>query len=168
MWYVVQVAGGREEKTALMILGRVSRTVMDECFIPKKERMKKFRGRWRQVEEILFPGYVFAETKVPEKLYQELKQIAMMTKVLQDGTFHFIPLSEEEETQIKTIGDNYHVTRISKVRVNEGKEVVILDGPLKNVEGKIVKVDLHKREVVVKISFMGRAVELKLGIEMVK
>lgn len=168
MWYVIQVQGGQEEKTARMIEKQVSGGVMEECFIPKKERVKKFRGQWQQVEEVLFPGYVFASAKEPEQLYGQLKQITKMTKLLQDGACYFLPLSEEEEQMIKKIGDNYHVTRLSKVKVEEGKHVVILDGPLVNQEGNIVKVNLHKREVVVRVSFMGRMVDLKLGIETVE
>ena len=168
MWYVIQVMGGREENTADMIRKRISSETIEECFIPKKERLKKFKGRWQQIEEILFPGYVFAEAKDPEELYRQLKQITMMTKVLQDGEFHFLPLSEEEERQIKGMGDHSHITGLSKVRVEEGKQVAILEGPLKNMEGKIVKVDLHKREVIVNVLFMGRNVKLKLGIEMVE
>lgn len=175
MWYVIQVMGGQEEKTAGMIRSRVSEDAMEECFIPKKERVKKFKGSWRQVEEILFPGYVFAQAKEPEALYRELKQITMMTKLLQDGTFCFLPLSEAEEMMIKRIGNNYHVTGLSKVRVeNRNKsgekcdqKVVIIDGPLKDQEGRIVKYNLHKREVTVRISFMGNTMDLKLGLELV-
>lgn len=176
MWYVIQVMGGQEEKTAGMIRARVSEAAMEECFIPKKERVKKFKGSWKRVEEILFPGYVFAEAKEPEELYCELKRITMMTKLLQDGTFCFLPLSEAEEMMIKRIGDNYHVTRLSKVRVeNKDKtgekcdqKVVIIDGPLKEQEGRIVRYNLHKREVTVRVLFMGREMDLKLGLELVK
>lgn len=168
MWYVIQVQGGQEEKTAELIRRQVAPSVMEECFIPKKERMKKLRGSWKKLEEVLFPGYVFAVAKEPEELHRQLKQITKMTKILQDGTCYFLPLSEEEEKIIKNIGDNYHMTKLSQIKVEEGKKVTILDGPLKEQEGNIVKVDLHRREVIVRVPFMGRLVDLKLGIEMVE
>lgn len=168
MWYVIQVQGGQEEKTAELIRKQVAPCVLDECFIPKKERLKKYRGEWRRMEEILFPGYVFAAAREPAELYHQLKQISKMTKILQDGTFHFSPLSENEEYSIKTIGDNYHMTRLSKIKIQEGKQVVILEGPLKNQEGNIVKINFHKREAVVRIMLMGRMVDLKLGIELME
>ena len=72
---------------------------------------------------------------------------------------------------IQGIGDKRHVTRISRIVVGpeagRDREVVILDGPLKNQEGRIVRYNLHKREVTVRIPFMGNDVELRLGIEMV-
>ena len=181
MWYVIQVQGGQEEKTAELIKKQL--TLCDdslrECFIPKKERVKKFKGRWQQVEELLFPGYVFADSGNAEELYRRLKQVGRLTKVLQDGNFLFLSLSEDEEQRIKAIGDCRHVTRVSKVQVvggeysgkvdgiDRGKKVVVREGPLKGLEGYVTKGDLHKREVTVQMPFAGRMVDVKLGIELV-
>ena len=180
MWYVIQVQGGQEEKTAELIKKQL--TLCDdslrECFIPKKERVKKFKGRWQQVEELLFPGYVFADSGDAEELYRR-KQVGRLTKVLQDGNFLFLSLSEDEEQRIKAIGDCRHVTRVSKVQVvggeysgradgiDRGKNVVVREGPLKGLEGYVTKVNLHKREVTVQMPFAGRMVDVKLGIELV-
>lgn len=170
MWYVIQVSGGQEEGTARLMQKRIPRDILTECFIPRKERKKKFKGIWRQVEEILFPGYVFAVTEAPGELFLRLKAVERMTKLLREETF-FYPLSSEEEEMIQGIGDKRHVTRISRIVVGpeagRDREVVILDGPLKNQEGRIVRYNLHKREVTVRIPFMGNDVELRLGIEMV-
>lgn len=201
MWYVIQVAGGREEETAALIQKQISPDVMRESFIPRKERIKKFRGRWRQVQEILFPGYVFTETEQPEALFLELKHVTRLTKLLQDGKSFFIPLSREEEKMIRSIGDEMHVTRVSRVKVEkrekskqgieikgensiiktksglktverpeivDSKKIVILSGPLKNHEGWIVRYNLHKREVTVRLPFMGQEMEVRMGIEIVK
>ena len=45
---------------------------------------------------------------------------------------------------------------------------MIIDGPLKNQEGRIVKYNLHKREATVKLRFMGNEMELRLAIELVE
>ena len=52
MWYVIQTFGGEEERTAHMIRKLVSRDCLEECFVPKRERLKKFRGSWNKVEEV--------------------------------------------------------------------------------------------------------------------
>ncbi|NBI71531.1 antiterminator LoaP [Clostridiaceae bacterium] len=172
MWYVIQVSGGQEEGTARLMQRRISREILKECFIPRKERNKKFKGIWRQVEEILFPGYVFAVTEEPGELFHQLKSVDRLTKLLREEAC-FYPLSPEEERMIRGMGDKRHVTRISRIIVSPdagrdvGREVMILDGPLKNQEGRIVRYNLHKREVTVRMPFMGNEVELRLGIEMV-
>lgn len=179
MWYVIQVQGGQEERTAELIKRQLTfkDSCLKECFIPKKERVKKFRGNWRQIEEILFPGYVFADSDNAQELYERLKQVGRLTKVLQDGDFLFLALSEEEEKMLKTIGDRRHITEVSKVeivkemvdvKVRTGNKVLVREGPLKGLEGSIVNVNLHKREVTVQIPFAGRIVDVKLGIEIVE
>lgn len=192
MWYVIQVAGGQEEETAALIQKQIPHEILTECFIPRKERVKKFHGRWQQVEEILFPGYVFSVTTQPDELFLRLKQVTRLTKLLKDGESFFIPLSEKEEEFIRSIGDNYHITRLSRLLIREtketgkgsgkengasdaglcfdnllGKEVVILSGPLKNHPGRILSCNLHKREVTVVLPFMGRETEVRMGIEIV-
>jgi|InofroStandDraft_1065614.scaffolds.fasta_scaffold96275_2 transcriptional antiterminator NusG len=166
MWYVIQTLGGEEEKTADMIR-RIPSYYIEECFVPKRERMKKFHGCWNKVEEVLFQGYVFVISKQPEKLYQELRKIPRMTKILGREKDIFIPLNEEEEQLICGIGDRRHKTSISQIEIMERKKICVIDGPLKGYLGNIVKMNLHKREVVIKVKFMGRYMELKMGIEMV-
>ena len=51
--------------------------------------------------------------------------------------------------------------------VREGNQIQVIDGPLKGYVGNIVKINLHKREVIVRVEFMERRMELKMGIEMV-
>ncbi|MCI8887578.1 MAG: antiterminator LoaP [Hungatella sp.] len=167
MWYVIQTLGGEEERTAHMIRRKIPPYYMKECFVPKRERMKKFHGTWNKVEEILFHGYVFVISETPESLYQELKKIPRLTKMLGRENALFFPLSETEEQMVQGIGDQEHRTVISRIKADEGKKIRVIDGPLKDYVGDVVKVNLHKREVVVRVEFMGKMVELFMGVEMV-
>ena len=166
MWYVIQTLGGEEERTADMIQKWIPSYYIEECFVPKRERMKKFHGKWNKVEEVLFHGYVFVISQQPEELYRELRHIPKLTKFLGREKDYYIPLSEEEKRLVSEIGDKEHKTSISKVMVMEGKRIYVVDGPLKGYEGNIVKVSLHKREVIICVEFMNRTVELCMGIEM--
>lgn len=168
MWYVVQTCGGEEEKTADMIRKEVSSWCIEDCFIPKRERMKKFHGCWNKVEEILFHGYVFVISEQPEGLYRELQRIPKLTKILGRDKDYFVPLNEEERQFIWGIGDEKHKTGISKVEIVEGKGVRVVDGPLKDYEGKMVKVNLHKKEAKIQVEFMKRSIELYMGIELIQ
>ena len=80
---------------------------------------------------------------------------------------YFFALSQEEEELVRGIGDEKHKTSISRIEVGEGKKIRVVEGPLKGYVGDVVKVNLHKREVVVRVEFMGRPMELKMGVEMV-
>ena len=167
MWYVIQTLGGEEEQTANMIRKQVPSYYIEDCFIPRRERMKKFHGCWHKVDEILFRDYVFVISQQPEELYQSLRHIPKLTKLLgrEDGCF--VSLNEEEQRLVQRLGDNKHRTQVSKIKLEEGEIAQVIDGPLKDYVGNIVKVNLHKREVVVRVVFMGREMDLKMGIEMV-
>lgn len=167
MWYVIQTLGGEEEKTADMIRKCISSCYIEDCFVPKRERMKKFHGCWNKVEETLFHGYVFVISEQPEEVYQKLKQIPKLTQILGREGNYFIPLNEEEKNLVRTIGNEKHKTLISKIEIEEGRLVRVFEGPLKDYIGSVVKVNLHKREALVEIAFMGRTLELKMGVEMV-
>lgn len=167
MWYVIQTQGGHEEEIANMIRKQISSYYIEECFIPKRERMKKYHGLWNKVEEILFRGYVFADSARPEKLYQELKRIPVFTKVLGREENYFFPLNEAEEKLVRGIIDDKCKVGISRIEIGEGKRIRVIEGPLKDYVGQVIKVNLHKREVVVKVEFMGKPVELFMGMEMV-
>ena len=146
MWYVIQTLGGAETRTADMIQKMVSRDCLVECFVPKRERLKKFRGCWNKVEDVLFQGYVFAISEKPEELYEELKRIPSFTRVLGREEGWFSGLGKQEEDFVRGIGDERHKTSISKITVHEGKRIRVVDGPLKDYEGDVVKVDLHRKE----------------------
>lgn len=168
MWYVIQTFGGEEEKTADMIRSLISTDIVEECFVPKRERLKKFHGCWNKVEEVLFQGYTFVISEKPEALYEELKKIPKLTKVLGRDTDYFLALGRQEEELVRGIGDGEHRTSLSGIEAGEEKKIRVLYGPLKGFERDIVKVNLHKREAAVKVEFMGREVVLKMGVEMVR
>lgn len=168
MWYVIQTLGGQEEKTADMIRKMISQDCIEECFVPKRERLKKFHGSWNKVEEVLFQGYVFLISDRPKESYEKLKQVPKLTKVLGRETDYFIALAEQEKILVESIGNQEHKTALSQIVVGQGERIQVVDGPLKGYAGNIVKTNLHKREVLVAVEFMGRKMELKMGIEMVE
>ena len=167
MWYVIQTLGGQEERTADMIRKTVVPDLIEECFVPKRERLKKFRGSWNKVEEVLFYGYAFVISDRPEELYEELKRIPKLTKVLGREEGYFFALGEKEKELVEAIGNHEHRTCVSRITIGEGKKIKVIDGPLTGYGGNIVKVNLHKREAIVRVGFMGRNMELKMGISMI-
>lgn len=168
MWYVIQVIGGQEQIVIRQINKLVDKSAYIDCFVPQYEVKKKFSGVWKYCEEILFPGYVFVDTKTPELLKRELYKVSRMTKLLHDGNEHFVPLVDEEKTLISAfIGDDDYVMKMSE-GIIEGDEIVILKGPLMNHIGLIKKIDRHKRLAYLEVQMFGRTLTAKAGLEIVK
>lgn len=49
-----------------------------------------------------------------------------------------------------------------------GGKLEVMEGSLKNYQGKIIHIDRHKREATLEIDFFGRKVKTKVGLEVVK
>lgn len=64
MWYVVQVVGGQEHAVIEQIEKLTNATTFKSCFVPQYEVKKRFGGVWKYRQEVLFPGYVFVDTKL--------------------------------------------------------------------------------------------------------
>lgn len=169
-WYVIHTMTGKENELLSYINDRIPEDIANECFIPKRERNKKFTGKWRIVTEILFPGYVFVKTSQPQDLFLCLKDIPMFTNLLGDSENYFIALSENETEFVTKIGNGRddHTIKISMVDFSEGDTVEYLEGDLKCFEGQIKRFDKRRRQAVVETEMFGRTMELYLGFEFLR
>ncbi len=173
MWYVMQVISGQENRSVLLVKEMVSEGKIESCFVPMRRLRKKFHGEWHEVKEKLFPGYVFLVTEQPQLLYEELKRIPVLTKMLGRYGEYFTPLSEADVRTLKKLQNRYGEkgnleVEISEIVVEDGKRIRILSGPLRNLCGKIKKINLHKRIAAVEMEFMGNKRIIYLGIEMLE
>ena len=165
-WYVVQVRSGREEKIINACHLYVDASALEECFLPRFQRMKKIRGQWQEVEEVLFPGYLFFISDDVTKLYQELKKIPDLTKLLGKREQEFFPLPEEEVAFLKSFGKEDHVVDLS-IGYIEGEKIMVTSGPMKGKEGLIRKIDRHKRLAFIEVEFLGELRSAKVGLEII-
>ncbi len=171
MYYVIQVASGKEQKVIDDIKKYKGDAIDFDVFAPYRETLRKYRGVYRTVRERCFPGYVFVETDDVKQLFFDLYWIPDFTRLLgREGlTYNFVPLDEDESRMIDILysKNSDRVTRISDIEVQPGDKILILDGPLSGIETKIKKVDLHKRTVTVEFMLCSRLVEAKVGINIV-
>lgn len=167
MWYVVQVVGGKEKHVLELMQTFVEDGLMEECFIPQYEIMKRIRGEWRKRLEVLLPGYIFVVTKKPDRLAYELRKVPAFTKLLGNNDV-FIPLADQEVAFINAFTEPDHRVVEMSEGVIEGDTIVILNGPLMGQTGLIKKIDRHKRLAYLEIEILGRVKSVKVGLEIVR
>ena len=164
--YVVQVAGGQEARAAEMITRRAQGAVED-CFIPKREVMRRQAGQWHSKLEKLFPGYVFVQTNAPELLCEASRRVPAFTRMLTFAGDMCLPLSDDEVAWINaTTNTDTHVMEMSE-GIIEGDRVVVTRGPLKGREASITRIDRHKRLAWVDMNMLGRSKTIRVGLEIV-
>lgn len=165
--YVIQVAGGREERARELVL-KILPDVAEDCYTPAYEAMKKVRGEWRLVRGLLFPGYIFVQTSDPVELANRLAGVPAFTRLLGGSDDQFIPLTDDEVTWLNAFTDvETHVLGMSE-GVIEGDRVLVTRGPLRGHEAQIVRVDRHKRIALLRVQMFGSTKDLKVGLEIVR
>ena len=174
--YVIQTITSQEQILVELIQKQISPMFYTEIFIPKRQMNRRIRGKWQNILELLFPGYVFIISDNPAALFQELRNIPRLSKLLHAEAFEFIPLKPAEQRFIEKIGQRRgdHIFAISeieldpKVSYQRGDSVRITSGDLKDFEGYILYLDIHKRKAVIRTEmFGGNSVDVHVGIEIV-
>ena len=173
MYYVVQVKTGKEQKAIEDILKNKPKDSDFDVFAPYRKALRKYHGEFKEVIERCFPGYVFVETNNVQQLFKQLYFTPGFQKLLgrEEGTENFVPLDKDESRMVDILysKNNDRITEISNIEVKEGEIVRILDGPLSLVgqEAKIVKVNLHKRQVTIEYMMCGRLVQSSVAINII-
>lgn len=165
MWYVIQVKSGSEEGIRRQCEKIIETDILERCFIPYCEQMKRYHGEWHKERKILFPGYVFLVSDDEETLFFRLKNVIGLTKLIGTGT-EIVPLEEEEIRFLRELGKEEQIVSMSEGFIKNDR-VVVTKGPLKGNEGLIRKIDRHKRKAWLEVEMFGRKIEAQVGLEIV-
>ena len=157
MWYVVQTVAGREFAVCRLIESLVEDDVLQECFVPRYEVQKQFRGQWRTCTATLFPGYLIVVTDRVDELESQLRRVPA-----------FVPLERDEVAWIDAFTEKGHRTVGVSEGVIEGDRIIVLKGPLVGREGWIRKINRRKRTAYLEIEMFGRTIQTKIGLGIVR
>jgi len=157
-WYVLHVLTGEE----LRVQKRLARTAPDiRTLVPRRKLKERCQGVFREATRLLFPGYVFAYTALNVESYYKLTAPAGVIGIL--GKPDPCPVPEREMAHVLKWCEEGELVGLSRVR--DGERVIVIDGPLKNMEGHIVRVDRRKCRARVRITLFGEPKEIDFGIE---
>lgn len=165
-WYVIQVRSGHEKEIADKCRFLISDDILKECFIPEYITKKKFKGIWQDTRSILFKGYVFLISDHIDELFNELKKIPDLTKLIGKKKDVIYPLKDGEVEFLKTFGRDDHLVDMS-VGFIQGDKIYITEGPLEGKEGLITKIDRHKRIAYINVDIFNETHTAKVGLEII-
>ena len=164
LWYAIQTYTGKEEQLTEMIRRVVPETFFGECFVPYFERLRC----WRQQNQIhilrLFPGYIFISTDDIEGVFQYLKKVPAMSKIMTTGAFEFTPLYDDETEFLKGILDADHIVRLTYAATDGKGRVTYLSGPLEKCCGRIHAYKFRDRYAQVRLTISGQEKTVRMGI----
>ncbi len=164
-WYVIQVTTNNENNICQRIKSLVDNNLYIDCFVPLAERFYKTDGVYKKITRPLFPGYIFMISDNIDEVFQQLKKVPYFTKILHQDYF-FVPVEDYEIQSFISFLDEEKTVTMS-VGYIEGTRIYVQKGPLKGQEGRIRKIDRHKRIADVEISFMGRTTTVNMPLEII-
>jgi transcription termination/antitermination protein NusG len=168
-WYAVHTYAGYENAVLRNLKQRVeSLGVEDKIFdvvVPTEKKVKIKGGKRAEEEEKIYPGYVLVDMIVTDDSWYVVRNTPRVTGFVGSGV-HPVPLSDEEvETLFKRMQSD---TIKHKIDLSLDDAVVIIDGPFKDLEGKIGEIDEERGKVKVLVPMFGRETPVELDFLQVK
>lgn len=135
---------------------------------PRRKLTIRRRGVQQTSLAPIFPGYVFYEAEeVRPEIYWVLRQLSGFVRFLKnDGNLEAI--SEEDQTLLLHFLSYGEVVDKSLVYFDANKRIRVKSGPMKGLEGRIVKVDKRKGRAKIRLSMYAERFLVDFGFELLE
>ncbi len=168
-WYAIHTYSGYENAVARNLRQRIdSLNMNDKIFdvvVPTEKKIRVKGGKRVTEEERIYPGYVLVEMIVDDESWFIVRNTPRVTGFVGSGT-QPVPLSKEEYDSLVSRMSTETVKH--KVDLSIEDLVMIVDGPFKEMEGKVGEVDEDSGKIKVLVSMFGRETPVELDYLQVK
>jgi transcription antitermination factor NusG len=149
-WYALKVRSGAEASAAQALSVRGF-----DPYYPMRREARKYSDRVKMVETAIFPGYLFCNFALANKL-PVISSSKIDYIVSLDGAPAAIP--EEEIEYLRRVVE---VGATATPYLRAGQEVRVISGPLTGVSG-ILSADGVTSQLVVSVHLLGRSVAVQI------
>ncbi|MFP4022538.1 MAG: transcription termination/antitermination protein NusG [Candidatus Paceibacterota bacterium] len=168
-WYVVHTYAGYENTVQRNLKQRIeSLGMQDKVFdviVPTEKKIKIKGGKRVEEEEKIYPGYIFVDMIVDDDSWYMVRNTPRVTGFVGSGVYP-IPASQEEiDTLFKRMSTD---NALHHIDLSIDDAVVIVDGPFKDLEGKVSEVDEESGKVRILVPMFGRETPVELDYLQVK
>jgi len=133
--------------------------------VPMEKNIKIKGGKRVEVEEKIYPGYILVEMIVTDDSWYVVRNTPRVTGFVGSGV-NPVPL---EKTEVDSLFSRMESDSVKhKIDFLVGDPVIVVDGPFKELEGKINEVDEERGKVKVLVSMFGRETPVELDFLQVK
>lgn len=168
-WYAIHTYSGYENAVVRNLKQRIESLGMtDKIFdavVPTEKKIRIKGGKRVTEEERIYPGYVLVEMIVDDESWYVVRNTPRVTGFVGSGT-QPVPLTPAEYDALMKRMEN----DAPKHKVDLGIDdiVTIVDGPFKELEGKVGEIDEDRGKVKVLVSMFGRETPVELDFLQVK
>lgn len=168
-WYAIHTYVGYENAVMRNLKQRIESLGMEDkifnVIVPMEKKIKIKGGKRVEVEEKIYPGYVLVEMIVTDDSWYVVRNTPRVTGFVGSGV-RPVPLDKKE---VEALFERMKSDTVKhKIDFILGDPVVIVDGPFKELEGKISEIDEERGKVKVLVSMFGRETPVELDFLQVK
>ena len=154
-WWALHTRSRFEQKVYTGLCGKSL-----EALLPKIQVMSRRKDRRKKILVPLLPGYVFVRsTLAPEEYHRIIQTVGVVRMVSFRGTP--VPANEKEIASLM-IMDGTDRTVQNRSYMREGDRVMIMEGPLKGLEGFYIRHKDKTERVVISIELLQRSLEVEI------
>jgi transcription termination/antitermination protein NusG len=168
-WYAIHTYSGYENAVTRNLKQRIDslgmKDVIFDVVVPTEKKIRVKGGKRVVEEERVYPGYVLVDMIVNDESWYVVRNTPRVTGFVGSGT-QPVPLSDAEYNALmKQMSAD---TVKHKVDLSPDDAIVIIDGPFKDLEGKVGEVDETSGKVKVLVSMFGRETPVELDFLQIK
>lgn len=168
-WYAIHTYSGYENAVARNLLQRIESLGLGEkifsVVVPTEKTIKIKGGKRVEEEEKIYPGYVLVDMVVDDESWNVVRNTPRVTGFVGSGT-QAIPLEQKEVDAL--LGRMQASTVKHSIDLATGDLVTIVDGPFKDLDGKVGEVDAARGKVKVLVAMFGRETPVELDFLQIK
>ena len=168
-WYVVHTYAGYENAVMRNLKQRIESLGMEDkifnVIVPTEKKIKIKAGKRVEEEEKIYPGYILVDMVVTEDSWFVVRNTPRVTGFVGSGVYP-VPIDPKEVEELFSRMNAHNVKHKIDLSVNDA--ITIVDGPFKDLEGKVSEVDEERGKVKVLVAMFGRETPVELDFLQVK
>jgi len=168
-YYSIQVKT-RSENKFIKLLKNLHPEITFPLYFPQRRLDIRKQGKLRSSLSGVFPGYVFIEAESDDEIinYQwEFRRTEGFYRFLKSNQDITALNGQDLELVLHFIKNTGAVAGSSKVYFDENSRIVVVEGPLAGLEGRIIKVDKRKRRAKVSLDLYNDSFAIDLAFEVI-
>lgn len=162
-WYAIHTYAGYENAVCRNLKQRIESLGMEDrifnVLVPTEKKIKIKAGKRVEEEEKIYPGYVLVDMIVTDDSWYVVRNTPRVTGFVGSGVFP-VPLDKKEVDSLFGRMNKEEVKHT--IDLVKDESVKIVDGPFKDLEGKVSEVDDSRGKVKVLVSMFGRETPVEL------
>ena len=170
-WYAIHTYAGYENAVARNLKQRIDSLGLQEkifnVIVPTEHTVKIKGGRRVEEEEKVFPGYVLVDMIVDDQSWFVVRNTPRVTGFVGSGV-NPVPLKQSEVDELMGRMQATEGTVKHAIDVAVGDTVTIVDGPFKDLDGKVGEVDESRGKIKVLVAMFGRETPVELDFLQIK